>query len=231
MVVHPFLSGIAQKKLTDNNGFFCNIGRIYTGHYNGIIDDFREEGIETGSVVITGDIIGIYESLREDIENRNFKFYDTAIKIFDDEALNFFLRKIRGIINFAILKNHFVHLEKANKELIELGLIDARKMSEQDKEILKAVPLVYFIFLFRPFQHITISKLANSQKRYPELKYYKKLNKDKKQDFARDAARYLQKEKFIKLASKDKWYADDLESPYPTKRDILDSIEEVSISI
>ncbi|RLI79148.1 hypothetical protein DRP05_04945 [Archaeoglobales archaeon] len=228
MVIHPFLSAEAQKVLTNNDGFFCNIGRIYTGYYDGIIDDFSKEGLQRGTIVIKGDIVKIYSELKEDIERKNFRFYERAKEIFKNEPLNFFLRKIRGITNFAILKYYFKSLEKFHMEAFELGLTSIN-ISKRDLELLRAVPLAYFVFLFQPTKRITVSMLAKSLTRYPELKYFKKLDSDRKRDLARDAAKFLQKKGFIKIESKNKWYADDVESPYPSKRDILNEMEMIEI--
>ncbi len=229
MVIHPSLTKEAQSIITDNNGFFCNIGRIYTGYYDGIIDDLREEGIERGTVIIKGDITKIYRDLKDDIRGKNFKFHEKAKEVFTNEPLNYFLRKIRGIVRYAVLKNYFKTLERRYEKESQLGLMNTNKMTEKEKELLRAIPHAYFIFLFQPETRITVSTLADSLTRYPELKYFKKVDTKRKRDFARNAATFLQKNGFIKKESKDKWYAGDIESPYHTRRDSMDKMEIIEI--
>jgi len=227
MIIHPFFSRSAQSKLQQKGDFYCNVGRIYTGHYGGIEDDFSKEGLENGTVVIKWDTIRLNQKLREDIRTRKFKLYDLAEKVFKEEALNYFLRKIRGIVRFAILKHHFKFHERLLAEQMELGMKIAP--NKQDIELLRMIPLVYFEFLFRPKQEMTISSIAQKLTKYEELKYYNKLDSERRKEMVRKALRFLQGRSFLKLRSKDKWYADDIESPYPTERDILDGIKVIDL--
>jgi len=221
ILIAPFLSKEIQDYLISARGFFCNLGYNVTQYTDDeLIDIFYEAGL--------GDTFIFYKLdewetaadaktwLREKLNKAEFEEVKKEIdKIFKDQRLNFILRKVRGIFKFAslsTLKDAFIQSSKLIETLSNI------KLPKSFKEKIILLDEFYFRFLIdqehkRRTAHSFVNILTNKSD------YLKKLNRKDREDFVEDLLRTLQSFNYIKKTGRS-YYAEDIETPYPSKMKI-----------
>lgn len=218
IIVAPFLTDILQRYLIKGSDFFCNLGYNITQYVDEkLVKSFNEEGFGSTFIFYKLKDWKTAEEAKKWLNNRLNKFEfgeinKKAEEIFSDPQLDFILRKIRGIYRYASLiqmKNEFL------REVNLVGKLASIKVPVSSREKIILLSELYFRFLIdQKHARHTASELSYFVAK--KSAYGKKLNEKERKAFTERILKTLLYFGFIKRDGRS-YYADDIETPYPSK--------------
>jgi len=232
MMIAPFFAREAQNELSnietqtekveikDVQGFFSNIGHIYTAKTSDKIrQDFQLEGFENLVTFVQLDgwkdaTKAIKWLTKHENEHKLTLIERTAEEFFEHPELSFLLRKLRGIMFYSLLKTHCEHLLKTRKEFIDLGFL---RGVERHQTVLGYIPQVFLRLSYNPQRYHSIEEIIGY---FEQLSWVKKESQGKRIRIFNSILAYLTDRELIEQKD-NKWLASKVESPYLTTSSIF----------
>ncbi|MCJ7635290.1 hypothetical protein MUP77_23235 [Candidatus Bathyarchaeota archaeon] len=226
MMVATWLTSEAQKALGSNNGFFCNLCRIYTAEeYPEIQDDFDQNGFEKLVTVLDlkrwgwSDATEAKKWLKPQIDHERYdRMTEKAEQIFQEEyekrALSHLLQKIVGISAYSFVTIQVESMMNAERSLRTFG---SKSISERQKRQLSFIPKVYLNMLYNAGSERTSREIIES---FSHIPFIKKQNWTNRIDFVESILDFLEDLNLVEKRGSI-WTVKNAKSPYIEKTAIF----------